>query len=114
MTKNTIIYFFFQIPFHLEQNKWWEIVLNISPIRKRYNPCSENELWAHSGHSQCPLGYSQCPLGSGHNNTNGNVYHDISNNCIIEFSDQTEDRGGHPWRPCLENGQLPHFLYWPL
>ena len=82
----------------MEQNKWWEIVLNISPIRKRYNPCSENELWAHSGH----------------NNIDGNIYHDISNNCTIEFSDQTQDRGGYPWRSCLQEGQLPHFLYWPL
>ena len=82
----------------MEQNKWWEIVLNISPIRKRYNPCSENELWAHSGHI----------------NIDGNIYHDISNNCTIEFSDQTQDRGGYPWRSCLREGQLPHFLYWPL
>ena len=82
----------------MEQNKWWEMVLNISPIRKKYNPCSENELWAHSGHI----------------NIDGNIYHDISNNCTIEFSDQTQDRGGYPWRSCLQEGQLPHFLYWPL
>ena len=56
----------------------------------------------------------RCDICCGHSNINGNKYHDISNNCVIEFSDQTEDRGGHPWRSCLQDGQLPHFLYWPL
>ena len=34
-------------------------------------------------------------------------------NHIFEFSNQTEDRG-YPWRSCILEGQLPHFLYWPL
>ena len=100
---------FFQIPFHIEQNKWWEIVLNISPLKKQYNHFSGNELWAHCGHNVSNSHHTY-----DNNVIDDNIYHDISNNCIIEFSDQTEDRGGHPWRPCLENGQLPHFLYWPL
>ena len=34
-------------------------------------------------------------------------------NHIFEFSNQTEDRG-YPWRSCILEGQLPHFLYWPI
>ena len=100
---------FFQIPFHIEQNKWWEIVLNISPLKKQYNPFSGNELWAHCGHNVSNSHHTY-----DNNVIDDNIYHDIKNNCNIEFSDQTEDRGGYPWRSCLQEGQLPHFLYWPL
>ena len=42
----------FQRPFHLEKEKWWEIVLNISSLRKTYNPFSgKNEVWAAMGNN---------------------------------------------------------------
>ena len=83
----------------MESEKWWEIVLNISPTeKKKYNPCGNgNELWAHSG--------KIVPLEEQKNSK--------YENHIFEFSNQTEDRG-YPWRSCMIEGQLPHFLYWPL
>ena len=31
----------------------------------------------------------------------------------IDFDNKTEERG-HPWRSCLQEGQIPHILFWPI
>ena len=86
--------FCFQKPFHLETGKSWEVVLNISSLRKKYNPCSENVLWSTIG------------------NNGIQVYASKNSKIIIEFS-KTQDRT-YPWRSCYEEGQLPHLLFWPI
>ena len=88
-----------QRPFHLKPEKWWEVVLNISKCttpNKKYNPfgCG-NELWATSGHEGIQS------------------FESFDGKIRVEFADKTDDRG-YPWRSCLNEGQLPHILLWPL
>jgi hypothetical protein len=90
---NFFIYFL-QRPFHMQAGVWWEIALNIRSTQKSYNPYA-NSMWAKMGE-------------------NATLQHRSKLKTLqIDFDDKTKDRG-LPWRSCLEEGQLPHILFWPI
>ena len=35
----------FQIPFHLEQNKWWEVAMHVGPSVRKYDPLNGGTIW---------------------------------------------------------------------
>jgi len=76
-------------------NEWWEIVLNICSSQKNFNPFSGSSTWSKMG-QDAVLSYKS-----------------HSGDMEINFSDTTKERG-HPWRSCLNEGQIPHILFWPL
>ena len=83
-----------QRPFHMQAGDWWEIALNIRSTQKSYNPYA-NSMWAKMGE-------------------NATLQHRSKLQTLqIDFDDKTKDRG-LPWRSCLEEGQLPHILFWPI
>lgn len=78
----------------MQAGDWWEIALNIRSTQKSYNPYA-NSMWAKMGE-------------------NATLQHRSKLQTLrIDFDDRTKDRG-LPWRSCLEEGQLPHILFWPI
>ena len=87
--------FFLQKPFLIHAGEWWEIALNISSTQKTYNPFSANSMWAKCGENAT---FS---------------YKSKFQAMQIDFDNKTQERG-HPWRSCLQEGQIPHILFWPI
>ena len=89
---------FFQRPFHLEANEWWEMVMNVTPDRSsggsKYNPMSSGVIWSRVG----VAGLAQARIEA------------IGVN--VDFK-ATEGRE-YPWRTSQSEGQLPFLLLWPL
>ena len=83
-----------QRPFQVNAGDWWEIALNISSTQKTFNPFSANSMWAKMGEDPTFQHMSKFQ------------------GMQIDFDDKTKERG-LPWRSCLEEGQIPHILFWP-
>lgn len=76
--------------FLLEPGQWWEIMLNIKPASKSYDPMSGNTCWTARG--------------------SGGTREVTCHGVTFNFR-QTERQG---WRSDLEGGQIPFFYFWKL
>ena len=76
--------------FRLEAEQWWELMLNIRPVRTGYDPVTGGSVWSARG------GGGRCEL-SCHG---------------VTFSFRPTVREG--WRSEVEEGQFPCFYFWKL
>jgi hypothetical protein len=91
-----MFYIYWQKPFYIRPNTWWEVVMNVSRV-KIYDPLNGGTLWSCRGVE----GVSTC-----------NHDFDRLGGVKIDFC-ETQNRE-FPWRTSLQDGQLPYFLFWPL
>ena len=76
--------------FRLEAEEWWEMMLNIRPVRTGYDPVTGGSVWSARG------GGGRCEVTS----------HGVT------FSFRPTVREG--WRSEVEEGQFPCFYFWKL
>ena len=76
--------------FRLEAEQWWELMLNISPVKTGYDPVSGGCVWAARG-------------GAGRTEVSCHG---------VTFSFRPTVREG--WRSEVEEGQFPVFYFWRL
>ena len=76
--------------FRLEAEQWWELMLNISPVKTGYDPVSGGCVWAARG-------------GAGRTEVSCHG---------VTFSFRPTVRDG--WRSEVEEGQFPVFYFWRL
>ena len=76
--------------FHLLPGQWWELMLNIKPASRSYDPMSGNTTWTARGAG-----------GQTEVRSHG-----------VTFTFRPTERPG--WRSSVEDGQIPHFYFWKL
>ena len=76
--------------FHLLPGQWWELMLNIKPASRSYDPMSGNTTWTARGAG-----------GQTEVRSHG-----------VTFTFRRTERPG--WRSSVEDGQIPHFYFWKL
>lgn len=96
---NTYLLIIKQVPFHIQPNSWWEIIMNISR-KKKYDPLNCGTLWSYRG----------VEIDDATSNLKNVEFHNLG--LIVDFA-ETPNRD-YPWRTNLKAGQIPYILIWPI